>query len=291
MAQPEFTRQTTSPAQHASGHKRHTLLETATVAIAVLAFLAAASQLSIANDTEKRQLRDMSLNRHTLLETATKVATVVIAVLAFLAAAWQGFITNDTEKRQLRAYVYMSGISLEAIDTNGTTSWFIKPIWRNAGLTPTRNMTIISRVITYGKIQGGWGSMGPVTSPAVLGPKEETVVEITGDAISSDIGDFQARGVAAYRDVFGHWRVTLSCRAAFVFNKDLTKPAVGTVMKIDSQPCSDDNCADEECAPYRTNLGALLAGGTPRGSTESPKIRALSDDAIKKIVPPSAYDP
>jgi hypothetical protein len=193
------------------------------------------------------------------LDYATAGLAMVAAIAAAAAAglsAWQGSISSDTERRQLRAYVDMNRIVIDAVSrqSDGEISWMTEAVWRNSGATPTRGLKIFSDVgAKYSK--GPMMSFGDTPSLA-LGPGDEEFVIGALGVPTSRIQSFVAKGIAVYRDAFGHDRVTMACRTANLFDPETLKDAkAGDTFTLHSRPCGVDSCADEDCAAYREQIG------------------------------------
>jgi hypothetical protein len=204
-----------------------------------------------------RVARAVSDRKH-WLDYATAVFAFVAAVAACVAAGMashQNSIASDSERRQLRAYVSMVAISLEAGRHNGGEMvWNTEAVWRNSGATPARGLQVFSNIAaTYAK--------GPTLSTSGpepildLAPHDEAF--IWGSSVpTSKIQSFVARGVAVYRDAFGHDRVTLACRTANLFDPEvLNTVKAGDKVTLNSRPCGADSCADEDCKAFRDKIG------------------------------------
>jgi hypothetical protein len=201
--------------------------------------------------------RPTGAGRH-WLDYATAGLAMVAAIAAAAAAgfsAWQASITRDSEKRQLRAYVDMNRIVIDAVSRqpDGEIGWVVEAVWRNSGATPTRGLKVFSNV-------GAAYAKGPKlsltdTPSLALGPGDEEFV-FGGSVPTNQVQSFIARGIAIYRDAFGHDRVTMACRTANLFDPETLKDAkVGETVTLHSRPCGVDNCADEDCAEYRDQIG------------------------------------
>jgi hypothetical protein len=199
----------------------------------------------------------MSDRKHPL-DYATAFFALVAAVAACVAAgiaSCQNSIAGDSERRQLRAYVSMVGINLEAQARNdrGEIGWITEAVWRNSGATPARGLRVFSDIsATYAK--------GPTLSitgpePTDLAPHDEAFI-IGAGVSTSKTQSFVARGIAVYRDAFGHDRVTLACRTANLFDPEMLNTAkVGEKVTLNSRPCGADSCADEDCKAFRDKIG------------------------------------
>jgi hypothetical protein len=189
------------------------------------------------------------------ITAAFAFAAAVGGVWAVIAATRQASIAGDTERRQLRAYVYMYGITIEAMRRmdDGDIMWQTEASWRNSGATPTRGLKVLSKV-------GARYAKGETISlsnpfPLSLGPGDQALV-FGANVQTSKISSFTAEGIAVYRDAFGHDRVTMACRSANAFNReDLNEAKVGDKIQLDSLPCGNENCADEDCKSYRDLIG------------------------------------
>ncbi len=137
---------------------------------------------------------------------------------------------------------------------NGEIGWVVEAVWRNSGATPTRGLKIFSSV-------GGTFAKGPSvalgdTPSLALGPGDEEFVFGGGSIPTSRLQFFVARGIAVYRDAFGHDRVTMACRTANLFDPETLKDVkAGETFTLHSRPCGVDSCADEDCAAYRDQIG------------------------------------
>jgi hypothetical protein len=191
-------------------------------------------------------------------EYVISVGTILAAIAAAVAAgatAWQASVARDTERRQLRAYVFMNGLSVQAMGhQNDEVVWVPKARWRNSGATPTRDLKIFSSV-------GSQYANGPfaaeITSyPLTLGPADEALIRGGAAVPSSRIQSFRATGLAVYRDAFGHYRITMACRGGgLIKREDLNAAKLGDTLELDSLSCGEGYCADEDCKPYRDQIG------------------------------------
>jgi len=207
------------------------------------------------------------------------VLAVIFSGCAFLAAVaaavftgYQASIAHDTEKRQLRAYVGMSAVSIEAVAMlNGEIMWNVEAIWRNSGVTPARHL--ITYANSTARLKGG-SSVGVAGAfPMTLGPKDEMPTE-GGSASSSNMSDFIVRGVAIYKDAFGHDRVTAACRQAEGAGRDFSSAKIGDVIRLQSVSCGEGNCADEDCEPYDGQIKKMVEPQLP--TTPKPTIPAAA---------------
>ena len=194
--------------------------------------------------------------------------TAGLAMVAAIAAAggaaagfsaWQASISSDTERRQLRAYVDMNRMVIDAVSRlpNGEIGWVVEAVWRNSGATPTRGLKIFSSV-------GGTFAKGPSVAlgdtPFRL-PLDQAMKSLSSAGAAYqpvELQSFVARGIAVYRDAFGHDRVTMACRTANLFDPETLKDvkAGGDVQRSGSRtPSGVDSCADEDCAAYRDQIG------------------------------------
>jgi hypothetical protein len=186
--------------------------------------------------------------------------TLILAFAAAIAAsfnAWhQSRIASDTEQRQLRAYVSMAGIQVEAQgrDEHGELMWMVEAVWRNSGATPARDLRVHSDA-------GATYVRGPSVSMQLmqfldLAPHNEAFVFGGGSVPTSRLQSALAKGIAVYRDAFGHDRVTMSCRTAVLFDKEILKDYKGgQTFMLNSRPCGVDSCADEDCKAFRDTIG------------------------------------
>ena len=234
-------------------------------------------------------------SRERLYWMGVSVITLIAAIGASLSAwfAWgaveasreQVKIARDAEVHQFRAYVAMTGISMVSHVTDvGRVFWSADPVWRNSGLTPAIHLTVSS--YTFSRYRNG-PSMGFYeTSTFALGPGDRSEILFTGSQLTEPAKEYsvEARGVAVYQDVFGHWRVSVSCRRTIMLNSvpNLTSATAGTKMTPDTAPCERWNCFDEECAAYRASIENIGTDFLP----------LLSGDGIAAPkVPLSAYSP
>jgi hypothetical protein len=208
-------------------------------------------------EADREQRVTMKGSARDRLNVATFVAAAVAAIATGFAAFYteeQASIAGDMERRQLRAYVAMSGIALQPFDTpGGKREWTEFPIWKNSGLTPTRGLRIVHMLSAH-------YSQGPTVITAdqstfVLAPQDEASPAL--GAVGPTNGHFVAEGIAVYRDVFGYYHVSRSCRFANIF-ADWSGKIAGEKIVSESVPCDTGNCADEECEPFRADISKAV---------------------------------
>jgi hypothetical protein len=242
-------------------------------------------------DTEERH----HYGRERLYWMYVTLITLIAAIGASLSAwfAWgavqasreQVQIARDAETHQFRAYVAMTGISMVAqVNNVGRLSWSANPIWRNSGLTPAIHLTVSS--YTFSRYRNGPSASNYETSTFTLGPGDRSEILFAGGQLSEPSRQYyvEARGVAVYQDVFGHWRVNVSCRRTIMLDSvpNLTSATGGTKMIPDTVPCNEWNCFDEECASYRAAIENMPSDFLPLVD---------GDGITAPKVPLSAYSP
>lgn len=205
----------------------------------------------------------------------TALATLVIA--AFTGTLWratslQASLTKEALIADKRAFIFADSLfSLwEQGDNPDSYNWRFRPVWRNSGDTPTKNLEIHSYCSLRNtalpdnfdfsradKHQIGGGLLGPKSSlNGGLAPQSPNAAITPQDIIDVQAGRkfLYLWGYARYNDVFpGTPRhITRFCWAIFVvgdptaFIPGTSAPAYGSKV-FSNVYLPQGNCADEEC--------------------------------------------
>lgn len=182
-------------------------------------------------------------------------------------------LARDTAQRQLRAFVYASGIEEfpEFYANNPTLiHWRVRPVWKNSGSTPTRNLRLFSDCeITTSPLPPGFdfNQLRHRPGTGLLGPNYSSMGGLAPDprkpAISpQDILDVQQGrkfiyvwGWARYRTVFpkSEEHITRFCWSISVIGNPLSckvgvPPGHPRRLVFGYAHHDEGNCADDECA-------------------------------------------
>jgi hypothetical protein len=190
-----------------------------------------------------------------------------IAAIAARDGALASRDSADTAKLALvaseRAYVHYSGMKWIS-HTNGATGevfWRIRPMWTNAGNTPTRRLIVnVSYVFRDERLPATHEftvALDPAPAPATIYPKgliESQFNDVDG-AVLQTIKDGAVHlyvvGVATYRDVFDGTpqRVTKFCVYATNITGDPTREwhDENNPVHIMFGHFGAHNCSDEDC--------------------------------------------
>ncbi len=176
-------------------------------------------------------------------------------------AAAQRRIAADTERQQLRAYVFTKpGIVLNAVP-NDPKAINVEVIWKNTGITQTRNLSIYTSFGGFTALPNGFrfraigpdGKLIPDPRPVhnVLGPADEipskdTIIHPKDvDALAAANAHLYIWGWARYGDVFDvkARHLTRFCREVIAVEKN----KAGFITHVTSRSCDIGNCAEDEC--------------------------------------------
>jgi hypothetical protein len=210
----------------------------------------------------------------------TAFATLLIA--AFTATLWaatnrQALLTKEALIGNNRAFVFVPNFTQfwEHDDKSGQYNWRLRPVLRNSGNTPTKNMTMyVECEIRNRPLQMGYAFTPEIenTARAVIAPNLDIqggiVPRSPAAAITpQDIIDVQNLrkyiylwGVIRYSDVFPRTRphITRYCFMItftgdpfqFVPNTPGQPPTPGT-LAFQMIHHAENNCIDEGCQPER----------------------------------------
>jgi hypothetical protein len=206
----------------------------------------------------------------------TALATVVIAaftITLWLATSRQAELTREALIANKRAFVYPISISqfFEPANTTGQFNWRFRPVLRNSGDTPTKNMTMfVTCEVRNSAIPIGY----PFTDDAqrvarvTIAPRFDlqggVVPQAPAAAITpQDIIDAQAGrkfiyvwGWIKYSDVFPKTppHITRYCWLVLPVGDPLTfvphtpgQPPTPGTLSFNTLHHTEGNCIDEEC--------------------------------------------
>jgi hypothetical protein len=163
-------------------------------------------------------------------------------------------LAEDTSKEQLRAYVSASTVVIKSYRESRATPvvWYIEPVWKNSGQTPTRGA--ILRLGCFVDDSFTMPKKRSYSSQKTIGPGDTVLgggCRQTPREISQQVSSDRERilSIIEYQDVFGARHVTKQCfEIQWRSNYEHYNPQPEYVIML----CPDGshlNCEDDECAP------------------------------------------
>lgn len=181
-----------------------------------------------------------------------------------------------------RAFVAFSSVTTAAVvdhKTSQVIQWSLTPIWKNAGTTPTRNMTNhISLMAFAGELPKDWdfpdiSSTSLSIEPVPLGISPQNIINGEAVSVSCELMDevilrkkvLYMWGWAAYSDVFPNTERHIT-RFAIQIQMG-GNPRDPQQISFNTPFHAKYNCSDEECAtqgyPVSWKPRSVLVGALP----------------------------
>jgi len=202
------------------------------------------------------------------LQLAALGLQVLFLRLAFKEARRSGDIARDAMVAGERAFVFAVALNSywELDGTTQTYSWRFRPLWRNSGDTPTRNMLMHSECVVretrlpagfdfaYATAETGTALLAPhMDASGGLAPRPPHPAVTAQDIVGAQQGQKYVYiwGWARYSDVFPDTPVHLTrfCWLITCLGNPLTHDPAEETKKITFSWIlnSEGNCADDEC--------------------------------------------